>query len=109
MERPMECTCIPPAEMPHTAPLYNTFLTDFPRVSEFYFHSPDMNGISDSVGQVRLQDSVRRGVVEVLRKQNELFGGDEHTFRNLDRLRDGAVVVVTGQQVGLFGGPAYSV
>ena len=29
--------------------------------------------------------------------------------RNLDRLRDGAVAVVTGQQVGLFGGPAYSI
>ena len=105
----MECTCIPPAEMPHTAPLYNAFLTDFPLVSEFYFHSPDMNGISESVAQVRIEDSVRRGVVEVLRMQNETFGGDEHTFRNLDRLRDGAVAVVTGQQVGLFGGPAYSV
>ena len=105
----MECTCIPPAEMPHTAPLYNAFLTDFPRVSEFYFHSPDMNGISESVTQVRIEDSIRRGVVEVLRMQNETFGGDEHTFRNLDRLRDGAVAVVTGQQVGLFGGPAYSV
>jgi bacillithiol biosynthesis cysteine-adding enzyme BshC len=89
--------------------LYNAFLTDFPRVSEFYFHSPNMNGISESVGQVRIEDSVRRGVVEVLRIQNETFGGDEHTFRNLDRLRDGAVAVVTGQQVGLLGGPAYSV
>jgi bacillithiol synthase len=109
MERPMECTRIPPAEMPHTTALYNNFLTDFPRVSEFYAHSPDINGISQSAGEIRIEDSVRRGVVEVLREQNQVFGGDEHTFRNLDRLRDGAFAVVTGQQVGLFGGPAYSV
>ena len=52
---------------------------------------------------------MRRGVVEVLRAQNRAFGGDAATAHNLDRLRDGAVAVVTGQQVGLFGGPAYSV
>jgi bacillithiol synthase len=109
MERPMECTRIAPAEMPHTTALYNTFLTDFPRVSEFYAHSPDMDGICQSAGENRMEDFVRQGVVKVLREQNQVFGGDEHTFRNLDRLRDGAVAVVTGQQVGLFGGPAYSV
>ena len=58
---------------------------------------------------MRLEDSVRRAVVEVLRNQNRSFGADDATTRNLDRLRDGAVAVVTGQQVGLFGGPAYSI
>src|ERR1700722_282595 len=106
---PLECIRIPPAEMPHTTALYNSFLTDFPRVSEFYAHAPDLRGISESVRDVRLDDSVRRAVAEVLRAQNRTFGGDEHTFRNLDRLRDGAVAVVTGQQVGLFGGPAFCV
>lgn len=105
----MECMRIPPAEMPHTAALYNAFLNDFPRVAEFYFHPPNLSGIEQSVREVRLDDSVRQRVVGVLRNQNEIFGGDEQTTRNLDRLRDGAVAVVTGQQVGLFGGPAYSV
>jgi len=59
--------------------------------------------------EVRIEETVRRAVVDVLRNQNKNFGGDEVTLRNLDRLRDGAVAVVTGQQVGLFGGPAYSV
>ncbi len=105
----MECTRIPPAEMPHTTALYSAFLNDFPRVSEFYAHPPNLNGISNAVRDVKLDDSIRRAVVDVLREQNQSFGGDEPTFRNLDRLRDGAVAVVTGQQVGLFGGPAYSV
>jgi bacillithiol biosynthesis cysteine-adding enzyme BshC len=109
MERPMECHCISAAELPNATALYTTFLTDFPRVSEFYAHPPDLNGAQRSAGEVLLADSVRRGVVDVLRNQNRVFGGDEQTLRNLDRLRDGAVAVVTGQQVGLFGGPAYSV
>src|ERR1700739_288897 len=106
---PMECTRIPPAEMPQTTALYSSFLTDFPRVSEFYAHSPDRIGIAQAVRDVRLDNAIRRAVAEVLREQNRTFGGDDHTFRNLDRLRDGAVAVVTGQQVGLFGGPAFCV
>ena len=36
------------------------------------------------------------------------FGADAATERSLDRLAKGAVAIVTGQQVGLFSGPAYS-
>lgn len=58
---------------------------------------------------MRFDASVRHAVVDVLRNQNKAFAGDDATSQNLDRLRNGAVAVVTGQQVGLFGGPAYSV
>jgi bacillithiol biosynthesis cysteine-adding enzyme BshC len=109
MERLMECHCISPAELPGTTRLYSTFLSDFAKVSEFYRHAPDANGIDEAAREIRLEDSVRRAVVDVLRKQNVEFGVDDATTRNLDRLRDGAVAVVTGQQVGLFGGPAYCI
>jgi bacillithiol synthase len=109
MERLMECRCISPAELPETTRLYSTYLSDLAGVSEFYRHPPNANGIDESARDLRLEDSVRRAVVEVLRSQNRSFGGDDATARNLDRLRDGAFAVVTGQQVGLFGGPAYSI
>jgi len=109
MERPMECHCIPPVELPHTTLLYSTYLNDFSRVSEFYVHPPDLNGISRAAKGIHLEDSLRHGVVEVLRKQNATFGGDSETSRNLERLQNGAVTVVTGQQVGLLGGPAFCV
>ena len=105
----MECHCIPAGEMPGATLLYTTFLNDFARVSQFYAHSPNRKGIEQAAAQVRVGDAVRRTVVEVLREQNRAFGGDDATVRNLNRMRDGAVAVVTGQQVGLFGGPAYSV
>jgi len=109
MERLMECSWISPAELPGNTDLYSAFLSDFPRVSDFYRHPPTANGIDESIREMRLEDSVRRAVVDVLRKQNRSFGADDATTRNLDRLRDGAFAVVTGQQVGLFGGPAYSI
>ncbi len=105
----MECHCISPAELPHQTLLYSTYLNDFPRVSEFYVHPPALNGISLAAKEIHLEDSTRRDVVEVLRKQNAAFGGDAETNRNLDRLANGAFAVVTGQQVGLLGGPAFSV
>ncbi len=45
----------------------------------------------------------------ILRKQNAAFGSDSKTQENLDRLANGAVAIVSGQQVGLFGGPSYSI
>ncbi len=105
----MECHCIPPAELPHTTLLYSKYLTDFSSVSEFYLHPPSVKGILQAAGEVRLEDSIRRGVVAVLRKQNIAFDSCSETTRNLDRLQDGAAAVVTGQQVGLLGGPAFSV
>ncbi|MCU1343279.1 MAG: hypothetical protein JWN92_2702 [Candidatus Acidoferrum typicum] len=109
MERPMECHCISPTELPHQTLLYSTYLNNFSRVSEFYLHSPDLNGISLAAKEIHLEKSARHDVVEVLRKQNAAFGGDSETNRNLDRLENGAFAVVTGQQVGLLGGPAFSV
>jgi bacillithiol biosynthesis cysteine-adding enzyme BshC len=109
MECLMDCSCISPADLPGTTRLYSTFLSDFSGVSHFYRHPPNAKGIDEAVRELRMDDAVRRAVADVLGKQNGMFGGDEHTTKNLDRLRDGAVAVVTGQQVGLFGGPAYCI
>ncbi len=109
MERLMECSWISPAELPGNTRLYSAFLSDFSKVSNFYGHPPNAGGIDEAAREIRLEDSARRAVVDVLRNQNRALGGDDATARNLDRLRDGAVAVVTGQQVGLFGGPAYSI
>lgn len=106
---PVECQSISAAELPGATQLYTAFLNDFPCVSRFYRHPPNLNGIQQAIGEVRLDDAIRHGVADVLLGQNRGFGCDRETIRNLDRLRGGAVAVVTGQQVGLFGGPAYSV
>jgi bacillithiol biosynthesis cysteine-adding enzyme BshC len=109
MERSMECQYIPPENLPGTTPLYKAFLTDFSKVSHFYAHPPSFDSILRVAQEMRFDDATRRSVVEVLRQQNSQLGGDASTIRNLDRLAAGAVAVVTGQQVGLLGGPAFSI
>jgi bacillithiol synthase len=51
---------------------------------------------------------VRASVADLLIEQNRSFGAGEKTFANIERLRNGANAVVTGQQVTLFGGPLFT-
>ena len=108
MSSSMEFHCLRFSELPHTTKLFATFLEDFQRLAKFYAHAPDEQGIRAAAREVRLDADVRSAVVEVLREQNRRLGADPSTTRNLDRLAAGAVAIVTGQQVGLFSGPAYS-
>ena len=104
----MECDCLRFSELPHTTKLFSVFLEDFPGVKSFYSRAPDEKGVLAAVREVQQDAAMRRAVVEVLREQNRQFGAGPETERNIDRLAAGAVAIVTGQQVGLFSGPAYS-
>src|SRR3990170_1094193 len=110
MAASMEAHCIPFTEIPHTAALFADALYRFPRVARFYAHDPFDPASFRAAAQAVALDAARRvAVADVLAEQNRTFGGGRETEENIARLRDGAVAVVTGQQVGLFGGPAYSV
>jgi bacillithiol synthase len=108
----MEPHCISFREIPDTTKIFATFLDDFENVAKYYAYPPDIEGVLSAARNVQLDPTVRKGVVEVLREQNRRFGPgqaiDPQTEKNLGRLANGAVAIVTGQQVGLFGGPAYS-
>src|SRR5580698_7419441 len=106
---PLESHCISFREIPQTTKLFLTFLEDFSKVSRYYSYAPTLDGLKKSAASIQLDPETRRTVVEVLREQNTAFGSSPAAFKNLDRLANGAVAVVTGQQVGLFGGPAYSI
>jgi bacillithiol biosynthesis cysteine-adding enzyme BshC len=113
MTAPMESFCIPYREIPHTSKLFATFVEDFSRVSSFYAHPPTAAGVEAAAHAVNYDPGVRQHVVEILREQNQRFTPqgklDPATARNLERLSGGAVAIVTGQQVGLFSGPAYTI
>jgi len=104
----MECHCLPFHKIPHTTKLFSTFAENFDEVAGYYGQPPTVAGVVAAARKIKLDENVRRGVVEVLREQNKAFGAGPDTTRNLERLAVGAAAIVTGQQVGLFGGPAYS-
>ncbi len=104
----MESHCLRLAELRRTTKLFAAYLEDFPRVAQFYRHEPTEEGAVASAREAKVEPDVRRVVVGNLRTQNRVMGSGPATDANIDRLANGAVAVVTGQQVGLFGGPAYS-
>ncbi|MGH9714150.1 MAG: bacillithiol biosynthesis cysteine-adding enzyme BshC [Candidatus Acidiferrales bacterium] len=113
MTSSMESHCLALRDLPHTTKLFATFIDDFSRVGRYYAHPPTEAGILAAAREVQLAPEIRRAVVEVLREQNRRFAPgsvvDAETAKNLGRLAGGAAAIVSGQQVGLFSGPAYSI
>lgn len=104
----MTIRSLPAAALPHTSKLFAAFVEDFARVERFYAYPPTLAGALGAARAARLPDATRRTVAAVLREQNRRFGDYEAVERSIERLERGAAAVVTGQQAGLFCGPAYT-
>ena len=79
-------------------------------VGRFYNGSPFLPETYDRLRQ-QLKDfnTDRNKLVEILQRQNKVFGAGNETLDNVSRLADPeTLAVVTGQQVGLFSGPAFT-
>src|SRR5690348_15550798 len=105
----MECHCIRAIELPHTTRLYSSYLQDFPSVARFYTHPPTLEAIKRVAAGARPDPTSRNHLAEILRVQNRKFGSDASVEGALDRFASGAVAIVTGQQVGLFSGPSFTI
>jgi bacillithiol biosynthesis cysteine-adding enzyme BshC len=104
---PVKAQCLPYAQIPHTSRLFLDFLSDFPKVQQFYPSSPYSSEWQTPLR--RHYDPERRvRVSDILERQNRAWGASEKTILNIARLRGGASAALTGQQVGLFGGPLFA-
>ena len=105
----MKVQCLPYAHIPHTTRLFSDFLSDYPKVQQFYPRSPNFSEWLSQETPNQRYDALRRASVsDILERQNRAWGASDKTIANIARFRDGASAAVTGQQVGLFGGPAFS-
>ncbi|MGB8886226.1 MAG: bacillithiol biosynthesis cysteine-adding enzyme BshC [Candidatus Korobacteraceae bacterium] len=100
--------CISFNAIPHTTRIFSDFLSYSPEIRRFYPTQPDAAHIAAFAKSVPRDLARQARVADALEKQNRAWGASEATLRNIQRLRDGAFAVVTGQQVGLFGGPLLS-
>lgn len=89
----MDGACLRHTEIPHTTRLFADFVYHFDRVAKYY----------DVGTPPPFPEERRAALVELLRARNG-------ASPSLDLLaQPGTVAVVTGQQVGLFSGPAYTI
>ncbi len=100
--------CIRQTELPGTRPLFASLLYRFQDVESFYRYPPVLDSAEAAAREIRLDPQHRADLTAELRRQNEGCGPE--TSANLDQLeKPDTVVVATGQQVGLFGGPVFAV
>lgn len=104
----MSTECFPITVLPHITALYRDYLS----LGE---SAPDA-GVRRWFGAEPLGGAWFQGVppdgggraerlAAELERQSREFGASEAALRNIEKLRNGARAVVTGQQVGLLGGP----
>jgi len=107
---PVKAQCLPFRQIPHTTRLFAEFLSWSPPIQPFFPRSPHpCDWLRDETTSLRYDSARRKKVAAILERQNKVWGASPKTLANIANLRDGASVVVTGQQVGLFGGPLFSI
>jgi bacillithiol biosynthesis cysteine-adding enzyme BshC len=100
----MEPACIRHTEIPGTTRLFADFSYNFDRVARFYRHNPHAPAsLAAAARELDYPDQRRAALANALKDQN----GESESLRRF--AQPGTLAVVTGQQVGLFCGPAYTV
>ncbi len=103
--------CYPISVMPHVSALYRAYLglgEAAPGNGAGVWYGPGLEGgafAGSWIGRAVPGGKQPARLADELERQAREFGAGEATFGNIARLRAGARAVVTGQQVGLLGGP----
>jgi bacillithiol biosynthesis cysteine-adding enzyme BshC len=102
--------CLPFSQIPHTTRLFADFLTNYSKVQQFYPRSAYFNQwFKDEASNLAYAAERRQAVSAILERQNQSWNASAKALENIARLRAGASAAVTGQQVGLFGGPSFTI
>ncbi len=100
----MQTSCVPHTDLPHTSKLFADFAYRFDRVARYYgLASHERESFRRAAAGIDYPAERRAELVAVLREQN----GESPALEALSR--PGTVAVTTGQQVGLFSGPCYTI
>ncbi|MDQ1470362.1 MAG: bacillithiol synthase [Bryobacterales bacterium] len=99
----MQCTCVRQTDLPNSSKLFTDLVYHFDRVQDLYPWQPNNLQALAAAARFNFPDDRRAQVVQALAPLNP-------NSPSLEKLAErGTVAIVTGQQVGLFSGPAYTV
>lgn len=95
-------------DLPGSSKLWVDFLAG--RAVDFYKHSFHQSESYEFLQeQLKQRQFDRVSLVKTLGAQNQLYGADQATVDNIEKLgHPDTLAVVTGQQVTIFGGPLYA-
>lgn len=104
----MQAECYPISALPGTSPLFRDYAeaadpATIARLRRWYPTDPFRMTWATKAPELTPQH--REQLATALEAQASLFLAGPAAFAHIDQLRHGAAAVVTGQQVGLFGGP----
>jgi bacillithiol synthase len=90
--------------------LYRDYVSDFSKVNRFFQHNYNsLNSLESFASLIQERCTHRQLLAEVLLEQNSQFRASSQTLENIKLLAEAnTFAVVTGQQVGMFSGPLYT-
>ncbi len=104
----MQAECYPMSALPGTSALFRDYAeaTDRGTVEQMRrWYPADPFRMDWARTAPHLREEHRERLADALKAQAAGFAAGAAALENIERLRAGAAAVVTGQQVGLFGGP----
>src|SRR5260370_31109675 len=100
----MHCTCVRQSDLPNTTSLFADVLYHPDKTVPFFQHAVrGLESFQSAARQIEFSAERRAALIDAFRVQNPVSPA-------LERLaQPGTVAVMTGQQVGLFSGPCYTI
>jgi bacillithiol biosynthesis cysteine-adding enzyme BshC len=102
---------VPTKRLPHLPRLVDDYFHDYAKLREFFDGDfRDAAAYERQTERTLARRIPRKELAAILREQNQRYGCGPRTLGHIDALeREQACAVVTGQQVGLFSGPLYTI
>lgn len=100
------------SEIPNASDLFLDFINDFEKVKDYYkIDFRDKKSYPDFFNKICERDNPNKErLVKIIKDQYTSFNQSEKTLQNINLLgEDKTIAVFTGQQVGILGGPIYTI
>lgn len=96
-------------QLPFTK-LFRDYVTGDKKISQFFdYKHPDLDTLIQEAEKFKFAGN-RQQTVNLLKQFNRQFDGGDSTFNEIEKLSNpGSLVIVTGQQVSLLGGPLFTI
>lgn len=98
-------------DLRETTDLFRDFIYNFEKVDSFYAGNfRKMESFEKCWADLSKRKYFRNEIISILERQNSELGASSQTLKNISYLKDNQTsVVFTGQQVGILGGPLFTI